>query len=59
MSITTIYKCDKCGNEQDNGKQFWHVRRVRNEIRDDYFTCCSYQYRNYNIDNIGCYTFYS
>jgi len=25
MSITTIYKCDKCGNEQDNGKQFWHV----------------------------------
>ena len=25
MSITTIYKCDKCGNEQDNRDQFWNV----------------------------------
>ena len=25
MSITTIYKCDKCGNEQTTGEQFWTV----------------------------------
>ena len=25
MSITTIYKCDKCGNEQASDWQFWHV----------------------------------
>ena len=23
--ITTIYKCDKCGNEQDTDEQFWTV----------------------------------
>lgn len=23
--IKTIYKCDKCGNEQDNEEQFWAV----------------------------------
>ena len=23
--ITTIYKCDKCGNEQNSRKQFWTV----------------------------------
>jgi hypothetical protein len=25
MSITTIYKCDKCGKEQDTNQQFWTV----------------------------------
>ena len=23
--ITTIYKCDKCGNEQNDTEQFWTV----------------------------------
>ena len=23
--ITTIYKCDKCGNEQNDNDQFWTV----------------------------------
>ena len=23
--ITTIYKCDKCGNEQNNNNHFWTV----------------------------------
>ncbi len=26
MSKTTIYKCDKCGVEQDNSTQFWKLR---------------------------------
>ena len=25
MGITTIYKCDKCGHEQDTGAQMWRV----------------------------------
>lgn len=25
MSIRTIYKCDKCGNEQATAEQFWTV----------------------------------
>ena len=25
MSVKTIYKCDKCGTEQDNDTQFWTV----------------------------------
>ena len=24
--ITTIYKCDKCGNEQTDRKEFWTVK---------------------------------
>jgi len=28
MSITIIYKCDKCGNEQTTKDQFWHVEIV-------------------------------
>ena len=28
MSITTTYKCDKCGNEQASKEQFWHVEIV-------------------------------
>lgn len=23
--ITTIYKCDKCGHEQDTGNQMWYI----------------------------------
>jgi hypothetical protein len=23
MPVTTIYKCDKCGKEQNNSNQFW------------------------------------
>ena len=25
MSITTIYKCDKCGNEQNSKTTFWTI----------------------------------
>lgn len=25
MSIKTIYKCDKCGSEQESNNQFWTV----------------------------------
>jgi hypothetical protein len=25
MSVRTIYKCDKCGAEQDESEQFWKV----------------------------------
>ena len=25
MSVRTIYKCDKCGDEQNNNNQFWTV----------------------------------
>ena len=25
MTITTIYKCDKCGNEQPTREQFWVI----------------------------------
>lgn len=25
MAITTIYKCDLCGHEQDNANQMWNV----------------------------------
>ena len=25
MTIETIYKCDKCGSEQSDNKQFWKV----------------------------------
>ncbi|OHB69253.1 MAG: hypothetical protein A2W23_07535 [Planctomycetes bacterium RBG_16_43_13] len=35
MSITTIYKCDKCGNEQNSGKKFWTVYVM---ISGEYYT---------------------
>lgn len=25
MTVITIYKCDKCGKEQNDNKQFWTV----------------------------------
>ena len=31
MSITTTYKCDRCGNEQITPKQFWTIVVAVNE----------------------------
>jgi len=33
--ITTIYKCDKCGNEQTTRKKFWDVNIL---VSCEYFT---------------------
>ena len=35
MSITTIYRCDKCGNEQTTRKKFWNVIIL---VSCEYFT---------------------
>jgi hypothetical protein len=32
MSVRTIYKCDKCGGEQDTEAQFWIVGVVADHI---------------------------
>ncbi len=36
MSITTIYKCDKCGAEQNTPNQFWTVGVVAKHGHDPY-----------------------
>lgn len=30
MSIRTIYKCDKCGKEQETNNQFWFLKLIAN-----------------------------
>ena len=35
MSISIIYKCDKCRNEQTNKRQFWTVHVL---ISGEYYT---------------------
>lgn len=32
MSVTTIYKCDKCGNEEKSSGDFWNVGISANPI---------------------------
>lgn len=36
MSITTIYKCDRCGAEQSTSNQFWTVGVVAKHGHDTF-----------------------